>query len=255
MTEIGWVADQVNNGVPVGEMLCPTNPSQASEAYVDLLAMELSNVSTCVNMLGSRGETAPDGQRIVNPCRQIIESDLAPSSDARRQLVETEVYLKNYNTNYTASWYFVRSEPLLNGSGNLVGAVPACGVSLQSRNSTRGPLKLAMVQTSGVSSSSVPLLGDGMPAGPLPQQIGSIAAGEPTVKSLTQGPVRNPSMDVPAFPAATPREGPGGWWSTWVRDAAGLPGVCPVAQVHLQHPVCRRQCACLCRCQPRWSAQ
>lgn len=218
VTEIGWVADLVNTGVPAGEMLCPSNPGLVSETYTDLLSLDVSATSTCVNMMGSPAELAPDGQRIVNPCRQIIETSLAPTSDARRQLVQSEIYEKNYNTNYTASWFFVRSDVTLDRSGNLVEAVPGCGRSLQSRNSTRGPLKLSLVDASGRSSSFVPLLGDGALGRNLPQAIGVAGAGDPTVRSLTAGPALNPSMEAPTFPAGTSRAGPAGWWAVWARS-------------------------------------
>jgi prepilin-type N-terminal cleavage/methylation domain-containing protein len=217
VTEIGWVADLVRSGAPVGQMLCPTNPNQISETYVDLLALQTSARNTCVDMLGGPAEIAPDGQPIVNPCRKIIESNLTPGSEERRQLVETEIFNEHYNTNYTASWFLVRSDLLLDGSGNLRETIPGCGVSTRARNSTRGPLKLAMVDAARTPSSLVPLLGDGAPAGALPQRIGPIAAGDLTVQSFTGGPARNPSMDAPTFAPRTPREGAGGWWGVWAR--------------------------------------
>ena len=52
VTEVGWVADLVKQGTPVGNMLCPSNLALASETYNDLLA---GNVSTddCVDRVGS----------------------------------------------------------------------------------------------------------------------------------------------------------------------------------------------------------
>jgi prepilin-type N-terminal cleavage/methylation domain-containing protein len=35
VTEVGWVADLVHEGIPVGKMLCPSNPAQISETYND----------------------------------------------------------------------------------------------------------------------------------------------------------------------------------------------------------------------------
>src|SRR5688572_8778959 len=36
VTEVGWVADLVNSGTPVGQMLCPSNPSRMSDVFDDL---------------------------------------------------------------------------------------------------------------------------------------------------------------------------------------------------------------------------
>ena len=110
VTEVGWVADLVKQGVPVGKVLCPGNPGQISETYNDLLSMDTASVSACTDLLGSEVATAIDGRSIVNPCRQIVESGLMPGSEARRLIVENAIFAKHYNTNYASSWFLVRSE-------------------------------------------------------------------------------------------------------------------------------------------------
>jgi prepilin-type N-terminal cleavage/methylation domain-containing protein/prepilin-type processing-associated H-X9-DG protein len=215
VTEVGWVADLVNTGIPVGRMLCPSNPGQVSEAYNDLLGLDPADFDPCVDHLGSPPLNAPDGTPIVNPCRLIVETPLAPFSEPRRQLVEARVHDKFYNTNYTASWFLVRSGVVLDADGNLKSDGAACETSLKALASTSGPLLQARIDTGAASSSFVPLLGCGGPAGILTQSVGPHEVGTLVVKSFTNGPVLDPTMQPPSFPAGTPREGPSGWWDVW----------------------------------------
>ena len=215
VTEVGWVADLVNTGTPVGKMLCPSSLAQVSEAYTDLLGLNPADFDPCVDHLGSPSSAAPDGTPIVNPCRLIAETPLAPLTEPRRQLVEAAIYEQFYNTNYTASWFLVRSGVLLDRSGNLKSPGPGCEASLEARGSTFGPLTQARVDSSPVPSSLVPLLGCGLATGTLSQTIGPHETGTPVVKSFTNGPVLDPSMEPPSFPDGTPETGPAGWWAGW----------------------------------------
>lgn len=215
VTEVGWVADLVEVGTLVGEMLCPASPCQLSETYDDLLNLPGASFAPCVDHLGSAAVTAPDGSTVMNPCREIIDLALAPGSEPRRVLVENRVYMKSYNTNYTASWFLVRSGAVLDGEGNLKSEPPGCNVSLGSLASTIGPLRQARVDTGGVSSSVVPLLGCGAPARILTHQIGPIVSGTALAKSFTKGPVLDLTMEAPTFAGGVPKEGPGGWWAVW----------------------------------------
>jgi prepilin-type processing-associated H-X9-DG protein len=148
----------------------------------------------------------------------IAESGLAPSSEPRRKLVEEAVFEKHYNTNYTASWFLVRSGVLLDDSGNLREAVAGCGSGLKSRNSTIGPLAQANADAASTASSFIPLLGCGAPCGTLLQPIGPNGAGTPVVCPFTNGPVLNPSMVAPAPASGTTREGADGWWALWTNQ-------------------------------------
>jgi prepilin-type N-terminal cleavage/methylation domain-containing protein/prepilin-type processing-associated H-X9-DG protein len=215
VTEVGWVADLVRAGIPVGKMLCPSNPSQISRTYNDLLTLDTSAFDGCVDRLGSAPQTAPDGTPIVNPCRAIVQDALAPGSDQRRLLVEQQVYHQHYNTNYTASWWFVRSGVLLDSSGNLQSQKAGCPPSLLSRNSTFGPLRRDRADTAAHSSSFLPLLGCGAAAEPLALSIGQSASGTLTTQTMTGGPVTNPDMQTPSFASGTSYAGPSGWWAGW----------------------------------------
>jgi prepilin-type N-terminal cleavage/methylation domain-containing protein len=221
VTEIGWVADLVNSGGTVGKMLCPSNPVKISETYNDLMALDATaaNFSTCVNRLGSLPATAPDGSAVINACRKMaLDASLTPNSEARRLHLEKTVFDKNYNTNYTAGWFLVRSEPFLNGSGNLAERVAGCGTHIKSRNSTVGPLSLATLDSSGVSAAIVPILGDATAVGMLSHSMGTAKAGEPTGASMTGGPVLIGTMATPSFAGGTPKTGAGGWWGVWAKQ-------------------------------------
>lgn len=224
VTEVGWVADLVNVGTPVGEMLCPSNPSQLGETYFDLLEADTAAFDACLERLGKPEGTAPDGGPLINPCRYIAGeftggSPLAAGSPARLQVVEEQILAKGYNTNYTASWFLVRSGPRLDGSGNMVGEKPSpCPTGNRDRNATKGPLHLAMIETGYKPSSFVPLLGDGAVGRVTAQQIGPYPPASTAVRSLTAGPVLEATMQPPIFAPGTPRNGAGGWWKVWTKD-------------------------------------
>jgi prepilin-type processing-associated H-X9-DG protein len=215
VTEVGWVADLIHMGIPPGKMLCPSNPAQISATYNQLLTLDTTTFDSCVNRLGNPPRMAPDGTQIVNPCRQIAAGPLASGDPNRVQIVQNLIYAKFYNTNYTASWWLVRSGVVLDSSGNLLSQVAGCAASEQARVSTLGPLTRAMADGSPVPLSFLPLLGCGGGTATLAQAVGPVSSGSPVTTSFTAGPVTNPGMTVPAFTAGTPWGGPGGWWAGW----------------------------------------
>jgi prepilin-type processing-associated H-X9-DG protein len=213
VTEVGWVADMVDSKLPAGQMLCPSNPHRIAATYNDLFTLD--PLSQCLDRQGSPPQLLPDGSEQMNPCRRIAVESLAPGSEARRQLIERDVYDQSYNTNYTASWFLVRTGVRLDGDGNLSTKKPGCGKSLASRNSTIGPLRQSRAHASSAPLQFIPLLGDGQAAGVLAQDIGPVSAGSMVVRSFTAGPVVNPTMQVPMFPPGTPFTGAGGTWAAW----------------------------------------
>lgn len=215
VTEVGWVADLVKSGTPVGKMLCSTNQAQISETYIDLLTGPLE-ANPCVNTFGSLPTAAPDGTLIKNPCRQILEGGLV--GEPRRSLIESAIYKKHFNTNYTASWFLVRGGVSLNNAGQLATSAAGCPVSLLSRSSTTGPLRRAQVDSAQVSSAFIPMLADGAASGSLTSDIGSAGSGSPMARSFTSGPLIKATLTVPV-PGNPSREGPGGWWQVWARDS------------------------------------
>ncbi len=215
VTEVGWVADLVRSENPVGKMLCPSNVNQISDTYNQLLSLDTAAFDACLNRLGGPPTALPDGTIYENPCRKIHSAAIAPNTETRRQFVEEQIFANNYNTNYTASWYLVRSEPVLDASGNFRPSNAACGASPLLRNSTAGPLTLRVIDGAKTPSSTIPLLGDGAPAGSLLQTIGPHPAGSNTVVSFTRGPVLKTTMQPPSFAAGTPATGAAGWWAVW----------------------------------------
>lgn len=217
VTDLGWVADLVNTGHMVGQMLCPSNPAQLSVTYNDLLQANTAGFDTyaCANRMGSAPVELPDGSQQFNPCHRIVAGLLAPYAD-RRTLVEQEVLLKGYNTNYTASWFLVRSGLAIEeATGNLIATPSGCPAASWSRNSTHGPLVQSLSDTACAPASLVPLLGCGAPVGVLVENVGPHAAGTPVVASYTRGPVQNPSMDPLPAVLNVPKTGPNGWWAQY----------------------------------------
>lgn len=217
VTETGWVADLVNRNTPVGDMLCPSNSNEVSEVYDQLLTLDDTAFSGCVDGYGSLPTAAPDGTPILNPCRRILSTPLAPGSEARRLVVEERVFDKHYNTNYTASWYLVRGGVNLDGNGNPIQARAGCGTSLRTTNVTKGPLTIQRVDGADAISAYIPLLADGAPSlRTLGQSIGPHDAGVTLVQSFTPGPVINATMIYPSgFGNPTPKST---WWPVWARQ-------------------------------------
>lgn len=225
VTERGWVADLVNAGIPVSKMRCPSNQSELSATYADLLSIDASSFSAnpCVDLLGRAQSFNPDGSPKPAPCRTIATTALAGGpSEARRQLVEQQIYLKQYNTNYTASWFLVRGGTRLDYSGNLLASNPVCGTGLWNPNSCTGPLRQSTIDNSGTPGNFLPIMGDGtLGTIALTQAVGEIPAGSFLVPPYSAGPVLTTNsaygsqFSPPVFPNGTPRDGVNGWWGVW----------------------------------------
>jgi prepilin-type N-terminal cleavage/methylation domain-containing protein/prepilin-type processing-associated H-X9-DG protein len=248
-SEVGWVADMVNNKILVGQMLCPSNPHQVGETFYDLLgdpATPPTGFGCKVDHSGSLPRKLPDGSVAVNPCRIILGTwkgtwtapwgttyvggnSLAAGTEDRRKLVEELVLTPGFNTNYAASWWLVRSGVELDRNGNLMQAsgqsdlgTPCPEPSNKQRASTSGPLNVRLVDTGAAPSSNIPLLGDAGPGdfatGVLKAELGPHSEGSRLTESFSAGPVLNSTMKPPSFSSGTPRVGPNGWWTTWARQ-------------------------------------
>lgn len=221
VTELGWVADLVNQNVLVGEMLCPSNPAKLSETYADLMEMNTGGPNPCnVDWKGSPASTYPDGTVKINPCRKIAEdATLTPGSEPRRAFVEDQLLKKWFNTNYAASWQLVRSSVTLNTSGQLTSSLAGCPASSTSRKSTGGPLSRRLAESGAAPSSTIPFLGDAQ-ALPITDKscghsIGPHTAADPLAASMTMGPADKTTKLPPNPPTSTPYGGAGGWWAMW----------------------------------------
>ncbi|MGQ9823195.1 MAG: DUF1559 family PulG-like putative transporter [Thermogutta sp.] len=238
VTSVGWVADLVKNGTPVGKTLCPSNPALLSETYNDLLNLDVTSWQpedpanpstwTCgVNHKGQAAETLPDGSQKRDPCEEIIATQPTPSA-ARDTLVMERVFAEHYNTNYTASWFLVRTGLRLDSTGNPVNPGGSCESGPLARASTLGPLNLNALAAGAVASSFIPLLGDGRISANLERPFGRFKMSAPMVLSFTRGPVTNPAMSYLAVPSGTPREGANGWWAMWNATLQDYRGFAPV---------------------------
>lgn len=220
VTEQGWVADLVNQGADVGAMLCPANPHKLAETYHDLLTATPTSFPKCgIDPAGSKPTVAPDGAEIKNPCRKLLE--LPAGDPARVKIIVEEILNKGFNTNYTAAYFLVRTEPSLDASGNLK-STPTCPAAATSRSSALGPLHQAKSDVADGATSRIPLLACGQPTamaeGTLTVRLGDYAAGERFVESFTDGPVSIRDMKPPQFPSGTQRGGTLGWWAKWARE-------------------------------------
>jgi prepilin-type N-terminal cleavage/methylation domain-containing protein/prepilin-type processing-associated H-X9-DG protein len=217
VTEVGWVADLVNQGVPVGKMICPSNDAQAADTYFDLLNYIPPNPSIvtnpCIDSYGSFDKLLPDNTLFQNPCREL--GSKVPG-EARAPTIEKRILKPHYNTNYTAGWFLVRGGVMLDPSGNILRTDnnPKCGAGTTlDRHLTTGPLKRARIDTAKTSASFVPILGDGALSGRmLESEVGPLAAGSQLTATMTSGPVLKLTMVNPAFPAGTPQTT---WWGVW----------------------------------------
>ena len=220
VTEVGWVADLVNDQVAVGDMRCPANPLMVSETYAALLAADVSSPATCVDFAGSQPRPEDDGTVVVNPCRAILSSYQTQSTQ-RTELVEKRVFARKYNTNYCATWFLVRGGAVLDSSGNIAKKRGGCdGPDLRSLNCTTGPLRKFDVDAAKTPSSTIPLMGDAShalsAARVLPADLEDEGSGSGLAQSFTSGPRLISDVTLaPSFSAGTPREGSAGWYSVW----------------------------------------
>ncbi len=242
-TEKGWVADLVNQGIPVGKMLCPTNDVRGTEKLNDLLGRTPTGFVGCgIDFVGTQPAVLPDGSRQINPTRLILGAytgsfvapwgttlsggSVLPAGEDRTAVVRELIIKPGFNTNYASGWFMVRSGVKLDTNGNFVrytGNDPCPQApSNKERFSTVGPLNRRDVESGSVSSSIVPLLGDTAP-GDVREAVLSddlseeLRTGSRLGESFSDGPILNSTMAPPTFATGTPYGGVGGWWETWTR--------------------------------------
>ncbi len=161
-TEVGWVADAVKQAILPHTLRCPANSAVTSVALNQLLSLGDAEIETtaCVDMLGDEMRTNELGEEVRNIARTIKEGvDGAgyqvAGSDARKQAIIKQVIENGYNTNYAATWFFVRSESILDDSGNLKKRNADCDDDIRGTNVTRGPLTLKTLDSGRAAGSTV----------------------------------------------------------------------------------------------------
>jgi prepilin-type processing-associated H-X9-DG protein len=200
VTEVGWVADLVGQGAEVGRMLCPSNPARLAATYNDLLSGNNLSADPCVDKRGREPN---------NPCAKIMDG-----VGVRGVVVEDEILTKGYNTNYTASWFLVRSGVLLSEDADkklsFMVNPAGCAKSVTSRNSTAGPLNLSYAESSRTPVSILPLLACGATASAKsPSVVGPYQGGSSLTVSFTAGPVKR--ADASEIKDTDPPQ-PRSWW-------------------------------------------
>ena len=180
----GWVADLVNLGAAnVGDMLCPTNPLRGSEKLNDLLGKDTTDAKDGAPLDrladGVAGATQWAGMSGSGSSGTFANTD--PNTAERAALISRAIMDKGYNTNYAASWYFVRSAPKFffddtqQPAAIIAGGTPG-KTGLKGLSTTRGPLTQRLIESGPVVSSNIPLLGDAAP-GDVDEAILSMSLG------------------------------------------------------------------------------
>lgn len=171
MDTFGWVADLVNiNAAIPNEMLCPSNPLRGSEKLNELLGRSTndSKDGAPLERLASGVCGAPQWAGLSGSGGGAEFAGTSPSTDERAALVTRAFLDKGYNTNYSASWFLVRSAPKVNVDGStqpptIIAVGDASNEGLKGLSTTRGPLTRRLLETSPVVSSAVAMLGDAAP--------------------------------------------------------------------------------------------
>ncbi len=151
----GWVADVVNiNAGNPGDQLCPSNPLRSNEKYNDMLGKDTTDAKDGAPVARlSDGKCGAGGGF----------GGTAANTGARADYVGLWFLDKGYNTNYAASWHFVRSGVRLEPGADPIATINQAGQGRKGLSSTLGPLTRRMLETSPVVTSNVALLGDGAP--------------------------------------------------------------------------------------------
>jgi prepilin-type N-terminal cleavage/methylation domain-containing protein/prepilin-type processing-associated H-X9-DG protein len=171
MDSWGWVADLVNiNAALPGELLCPTNPLRGPEKLNDLLGRDTtdSKDGAPLSRLNSGVCGSSQWAGLAGSGGNGTFANTSPDSDERVALVARAFLEQGYNTNYAASWHFVRSAPKFTfddsaSPARLLAMGSAGSQGLKGLSTTQGPLKLRVLDSGPVVSSNVPLLGDAAP--------------------------------------------------------------------------------------------
>lgn len=169
----GWVADLVNNNLAVpGDMLCSTNPLRSTEKLDGFYGKNTASPGTSGipverNDDGIAGMTEWNG--IAGPTTGGYAST-GPTTPERAALAARYLLNRGYNTNYAASWFFVRSNPKFNVVSNVIvndtnhlGSSAGTVKGHKEVSNSGGPLKRRVLDSGPVVSSLIPLLGDSAP--------------------------------------------------------------------------------------------
>jgi prepilin-type N-terminal cleavage/methylation domain-containing protein/prepilin-type processing-associated H-X9-DG protein len=200
----GWVADVVNLGAGLPQqMLCPSNALTASEKLNDFIGI--------VDSSGSGNLPFELLFRLSEGRCQFWNATDAPAGSALRLTTHPTASIRGlmeegYGTNYASSWYMVRSDikmdridPAVITSDLTVNGTDLDGdgtdnfADAKGLGGTTGPLTVALLTTSKVPSSNIPLLGCAAPGDANEAVLthtvpGFNTAGDRLVESFNDGP-------------------------------------------------------------------
>lgn len=156
MDTYGWVADLVNSGAAIpNEMLCPSNSGKGSEKLNDLLGRNTTNNN------GVSGARLTRGACLNLPPVATGGMPTITELEDRAAYVGPQFLEKGYSTNYAAGYHLVRNAPLTVRDGDDVDSASTGG--FKELDGTRGPIALAVLDSSRIPSSNIGLLGDAGP--------------------------------------------------------------------------------------------
>jgi len=165
----GWVADVVNMGAGMpSEMTCPSNPIQALEKINDLLGS---------NTTAGPSEGCPASRLEDGACGMGAAAGSGPFyagttelTAARADWIARMFFDKGYSTNYSSSWHMVRggirfawADSDGDGKNDYAANVSYQGGHFKGLSGTLGPLTSRVTDSSPVSTSIIPMLGDTAP--------------------------------------------------------------------------------------------
>jgi prepilin-type N-terminal cleavage/methylation domain-containing protein/prepilin-type processing-associated H-X9-DG protein len=187
MDTYGWAADLVNSGnAIVGDMLCPSNPAQASEKLNELLGEETSTGPTTTPAWGNtfaRMKAGAGDLLLVNlaTAAPTEDVDFAPTPNGLTPpvYVGQQFVDRGYMTNYASGYFLSRTQPRVveGGTGGAPGGqndviaqdggsvlvVGGSGGKFKELGGTIGPLKLNVLDKGRIPASQIAIIGDGGP--------------------------------------------------------------------------------------------
>lgn len=164
----GWVADLVKiKAADPNAMLCPSNPLKGSEKLNDFYGAETDDGKDGAPLAklqaGLAGADSWNG--FTGGATGAGWGGTSPGSPERMAFVARAIVARGYNTNYAASYYFVRTEPKTQGSasGAITDIESSSIGSFKGLAGSFGPLTQAVMDNATVVTSKIPILGDAGP--------------------------------------------------------------------------------------------
>jgi len=202
----GWVADAVNVGkLHPQRRRCPANSLRASQTLNDLLDGEfaLSSQSAPLND-PSRWQAGLCRDFQVQLADGEFTGSVAPGDPARAETV-AQLLEAGYGTNYSASWFLVRTGAALSDDPDSDVRRSHADAALTSLSATIGPLQIRTVEMSPIPSGNIPLLADAASATTLSKAIprSELVLGDELGFGMTGGPASWDAAEIRPLPPGT----------------------------------------------------